>query len=138
MEVLLSILGVTALAGVGALAVRLLVDADRLPTLLERAVESRAARRRSREPIRLGRPLEEIAHEARRLGRAFHALHTGLSYAKQEAVRRAYDDVLAEACRALGVADWISDLPPGDARDLARQHVEHALEEAGMVLRERH
>lgn len=138
MEVLLGILGVTALACVGALAVRLLVDADRLPALLERAVERRASRRLAREPVCAGRPVEEIAREARRLGRAFHALHSGLSYAKQEAVRGAYDDVLAEACRALGVVDWITGLPPGDARDLAREHVERALEDAGMVLRTPH
>ena len=50
-----------------------------------------------------GRPIEEIARSIRRLGGEFHGGHPGRSWVKSEALRRAYDDALAEGCRALDV-----------------------------------
>jgi hypothetical protein len=46
----------------------------------------------------------------------------------------AYDDVLSDACRALGVPDTLSELPPGLERDSERLHVEQELEEVGLRL----
>lgn len=81
-----------------------------------------------------GRPLEVIAQHARRLGSAHRAHPPGISFVKYEAHRRAYDDVLAEACEALGVTHLLGVLPPGVELDAERTRVEGALEGAGLEL----
>jgi hypothetical protein len=48
---------------------------------------------------------------------------------------RAYDDLLADACNALGVPDTLTGLPPGIERDAERLHVEDELKAAGLRLR---
>jgi hypothetical protein len=73
------------------------------------------------------RPIEVVAHEARRLARRYRDTRRGVSYAKSEAVRRAYDDVLAEGCEALGVAHLLGVLDPGDELDTERVRVERVL-----------
>jgi hypothetical protein len=73
------------------------------------------------------RPIEVVAREARRLGRRYRTTRRGVSYAKSEAVRRAYDDVLAEGCEALGVAHLLGVLDPGDELDTERVRVERVL-----------
>jgi hypothetical protein len=90
----------------------------------------RWVRRRGPEP--LGRPLEEIAADARRL--APRALHPprGTSRAKVVALCYAYDHVLAEACAALGVEHLLGVLPPGDERDLERSRVQDLLWLSGL------
>ena len=72
---------------------------------------ARVGAARDRRPA--ARPLEEIAADARRLARHFHHQPRGQSFAKYEAHRRAYDDVLAEGCRALGASTtcWASSSP---------------------------
>ena len=82
-----------------------------------------------------GRPIEEIARSIRRLGGEFHGGHPGRSWVKSEAFRRAYDDALAEGCRALDVHSDLLDLDPGTDRDAERLRVEHLLAGAGLVLR---
>lgn len=86
------------------------------------------------QPQPLGRPIELIARAARRLGQWFRSEPSGLSFAKFEGLRRAYDDVLAESCRALGIEDLLSDLPPGPGRDVERLRVEYLLAQAGWRL----
>ncbi|MGN6576784.1 MAG: hypothetical protein ACTHKG_13975 [Nocardioides sp.] len=87
---------------------------------------------RRRRPEPLGRPLEEIAADARRL--APRALHPprGTSRAKVVALCYAYDHVLSEACAALGVEHLLSVLEPGDERDLERRRVQDLLWLAGL------
>jgi hypothetical protein len=99
---------------------------------LLRARERRLDRRAPRPlPVR---PLEQIAQDARRLS-VWHRSHPrGQSFAKYEAHRRAYDDVLAEACRALDVEHLLSIIPPGPALDSERDRVERRLEAAGLEL----
>jgi hypothetical protein len=94
-----------------------------------RALRDRLRRRR---PLPLGRPLEEIAADARRL--APRALHPprGTSRAKVVALCYAYDHVLTEACAALGVEHLLGVLQPGDERDLERQRVQDLLWLAGL------
>ncbi|HQR26653.1 MAG TPA: hypothetical protein PLP61_06385 [Nocardioides sp.] len=89
------------------------------------------ARRDQRLPVR---PLEEIAEDARRLAVAFRTHPRGTSFVKYEAHRRAYDDVLTEACRALGLVHLLGVLPPGPELDRERERVEWALECAGLEL----
>lgn len=86
------------------------------------------------QPQPLGRPIELIARDARRLGRRFRSEPSGLSFAKFEGLRRAYDDVLAESCRALGIEDLLSGLEPGPVRDAERLRVEYLLAQAGWRL----
>lgn len=81
-----------------------------------------------------GRPIEEIADCARRLAHAFYLPSPGQRFAKYEAVRRAYDEVLGEACHALDIDDEFLRLRPGRERDLGRGRVEFLLGEAGLRL----
>lgn len=91
---------------------------------------------RFRPPPPSGRPIAEIAEDARRLGGRFHASQRGRSYAKQCAVRRAYDDVLGEACAALRIVHLLAVLPAGVELDRERDRVEDALADTGLELRE--
>jgi hypothetical protein len=134
--VVLGIFAVVALGLISALMLRLLLHSpevinwladDALPGLrrrLHRAVE---------QPT--GRPIEEIASSIRRLGAAHYGGPPGRSWVKSEAFRRAYDQALAEGCRALDVDSDLLDLEPGTERDAERLRVEHLLANAGLVLR---
>ena len=82
----------------------------------------------------VGRPIEDIAHDARRLGRQLQHADDGRSAHRIGAIRRSYDDVLAEGCVALGVAQLLGVLPDGPELDAERQRVEVVLVGAGMVL----
>ncbi|MFC5175858.1 hypothetical protein [Nocardioides taihuensis] len=73
------------------------------------------------------RPIELIATDARRLGHRFRSLPRGVSFAKFEAIRRAYDDVLAEGCAALDLPELLGVLPAGDELDAERVRVEQLL-----------
>jgi hypothetical protein len=81
-----------------------------------------------------GRPIEVIATEARRLGERYRLTRQGVSYAKSEAIRRAYDGVLAEGCDALGVSHLLGVLGPGDELDAERIRVERVLHVWGLGL----
>jgi hypothetical protein len=81
----------------------------------------------------VGRPIERIVLDARRL-RAELAPTAGTPMARRVAVSRAYDDLLADACRAVGVPDTLTALPLGTERDAERLNVEHQLAEAGVRL----
>ena len=80
------------------------------------------------------RPIELIAEDARRLGRRFRQPPQGVSFVKFEGTRRAYDKVLSEGCRALGIDHLLDVLPPGDELDAERNRVELRLWSAGMHL----
>jgi hypothetical protein len=80
------------------------------------------------------RPIEVLAAESRRLGRRFHDMHPHAAYAKQEAFRRAYDDVLVECCTALGREQLLEVLSPGPELDAERRRVEVLLHELGLPL----
>src|SRR5512141_2547619 len=64
-----------------------------------------------------GRPIEEIALDARRLGRQLQHANDGRSAARIAAIRHSYDDVLAEGCAALGVAELLGVLAEGPELD---------------------
>lgn len=104
---------------------------------LGRALRSLArwvdVRRRGPEPS--GRPIELVAEDVRRLGARFRHPPPGLRFAKYEGLRRAYDQVLAEACGALGLAQLLGVLPPGEELDAERVRVEGLLDAAGLRTR---
>jgi hypothetical protein len=81
------------------------------------------------------RPIEQVAEHARRLHDRFHhPPPEGRSYAKHEAIRRAYDQVLAEGCQRLGIDHLLGVLPPGEELDAERTRVERRLEISGLAL----
>jgi hypothetical protein len=81
-----------------------------------------------------GPAIERIARDARRLRAEVLALAPGTPMARRIGVWRAYDDLLADACRALDVPDTLSTLPMGLERAAERLHVEHELDAAGLRL----
>jgi hypothetical protein len=94
----------------------------------------RVATRVSPPPaVPAGRPIERIVRDARRL-RPELVPTAGTPMARRIAVCQAYDDLLADACRAVGVPDTLSTLPLGTERDAERLNVEHQLAEAGVRL----
>ncbi len=84
----------------------------------------------------LGRPLELIASDARRLGARLDNPPRGTSFAKLEGARRAYEHVLVEACTALGIEHLLQVLPPGEDLDVERSRVEALLWLAGLRIDE--
>ena len=57
----------------------------------------------------VGPPIERIASDVRRLRAELQALTPGLPMARRIGISRAYDDRLADACRALDVPDTLAD-----------------------------
>jgi hypothetical protein len=98
-----------------------------------RLVEAAGRLRPSKPPV-LGRPIEDIARDANRLGRSFRYVPPGLSFARFEGCRRAYDLVLSEACSALDIDHLLGVLPPGPELDAERDRVETKLWLAGLRL----
>ncbi len=81
-----------------------------------------------------GRPIEVIAADAYRLGRRYRYVPDGMSFARVEGCRRAYDQVLTEACQAFGVEHLLGVLSPGPDLDVERRRVEQVLGRAGLPL----
>jgi hypothetical protein len=88
-------------------------------------------------PRPVGRPLERVVADLQRIRVEVVAPAPGASKVRRDAALAAYDDVLAEACRALGVPDLLSDLPAGTEREAERLHTEWLLEEAGVPVTSR-
>ena len=82
------------------------------------------------------RPFELVVHDVRRLHRRFLETRSGVSYAKSEGVRRAYDGALAEGCDALGLAHLLGVLDAGGELDQERTRVEQLLHRWGLALDE--
>ncbi|MCF6378971.1 hypothetical protein L2K70_15245 [Nocardioides KLBMP 9356] len=107
----------------------------RWQVLLGRAVASLVRPRPGAEVVPLSRPIEQVAADVRRLRAAFD--RPGLTFAKWEGTRQAYDDALAEAADILGEEHRLLQLRPGTLRDFERQRLERLLERSGLRLRDR-
>ncbi|MBD0323499.1 MAG: hypothetical protein ICV72_08950 [Aldersonia sp.] len=94
-----------------------------------------ADRRRSRRVHATSRPIEQIAADLRRLDRTLQQIPAGASMVRRRATQQAYDDLLREACRALGVADDLDTVDDGMAKEFERIRVQHALARAGLIIR---
>jgi hypothetical protein len=131
---------VTQLVGVLGMVVPVLAIAlggRRLSGVRRRAVhlgEEAVSRLRHAPPPVLGRPIEDIARDATRLGHSFRYVPPGLSFARFEGCRRAYDLVLGEACQALDIDHLLGVLSPGPELDAERDRVESKLWLAGLRL----
>lgn len=102
--------------------------------LLSRCARWARARLRRRRQAPIGRPIEQIAAAARRLGSQLRHADDGRSRTRIAAIRYSYDDVLAEGCRALGFAELLGVLADGPELDQERRRVEVLLMGAGMSL----
>jgi hypothetical protein len=79
-----------------------------------------------------GPPIEALVADLRRLRSATLEVEPGTSHVRRIATVAAYDDTLIQACRALGLPDTLTDLPPGTDREAERLRVEALLEAAGL------
>jgi hypothetical protein len=137
--VVLGIVFVVVLSFSSAVVLRLLLDSASIAAWIGDRGFPALRRRLFGEPVPRPtcRPIEEIAFNVRRLGTEWHGGHPGRSWVKSEALRRSYDEVLDEACRALDIATDLLDLEPGTERDAERMRVEHLLTTSGLVMRHR-
>ena len=86
-------------------------------------------------PTPMGRPLEQIARDLRRVQPEARRHREGTTHAKHLGVVAAYDDLLLEACRAMRVLTSLEALPEGIERESERLRVEYELERAGLSIR---
>jgi hypothetical protein len=92
----------------------------------------RAPRRRhGADVVPLGRPVEQVGADLRRLHSTFH--RGGMRFAKYEGCRLAYDRVLGEAADMAGCTHLLAVLPPGEELDHERQRVEGLLVQHGLL-----
>ncbi|MEV0677697.1 hypothetical protein AB0I60_14355 [Actinosynnema sp. NPDC050436] len=92
--------------------------------------------RRLRRPPVVARalPVERLAADLRRVHRALADVRPGTPYARRAGARQAYDDLLAQACAAVGVAHRLDDVPEGLDREIERLRVEESLRRAGLAI----
>jgi hypothetical protein len=79
-------------------------------------------------------PIERIARNARRLRPQVLVPAPGTPLSRRIAVTQAYDDLLGDACQAVGIPDTLTGLPLGLEREAERLRVEHELDAAGVRL----
>ena len=128
LEGVLRVLGITVTMAAGIAAV---VYWSRLADY-GRAAGRRLHIVRKPAPLPVGRPIEEIAADVGRLRVLLRHIPPETPEAKREGWRRAYDDVLAEGCLALGVENLLDSTPAGPERDAERLRVEYLLGKAGL------
>jgi hypothetical protein len=111
--------------------------------LIEGRVTGRPVRHRLRLPRRrapaaeaVGRPIQVVAADLRRLSRQLALVPAGAPLVRWQALWAAYDDVLIEAAAELGIPHELPDTPTGMARDLERLRLLAALEGAGLAVQD--
>ena len=85
-------------------------------------------------PAPEGPAIEDLAHALRRLRGQVLSPAPGTTMAKRRGATAAYEDLLVQAARALGVPDTLSELREGTDREAERLRLEHVLREAGLAL----
>ncbi|UOZ02385.1 hypothetical protein [Amycolatopsis sp. WQ 127309] len=100
----------------------------RAPALLRRAREKFA------KPQPQGPPIERVAADLRRVHRLLVDYPSGTSAARRYGTRQAYDELLAQACRQIGVPHRLAELPEGMDREIERLRVEQSLRERGLAV----
>ena len=85
-------------------------------------------------PAPEGPAIEDLAHALRRLRGQVLSPAPGTTMAKRRGATAAYEDLLVQAARALGVPDTLSELREGTDREAERLRLEHVLREAGLSL----
>ena len=126
-----------------ALTFGLLLAPVAVLSLIDRCATGRAVRfrwrlrrRRARPAVQaVGRPIQVVAADLRRLSRQLALVPAGAPLVRWQALWAAYDDVLLEAAAQLDVPHELPTTPNGMARDLERLRLLAALEGAGLVVR---
>ena len=85
-------------------------------------------------PAPVGRPIEQVAADLRRLGAQLARVPAGAPMARRRGLQAAYDDVLVEAARLLEVPHALDTVPPGRPRDVERLRLQTTLAEAGLTV----
>ena len=124
-------------------AVGLLLALVAVLSHIDRQVTGRPARHRFRRRRRraqpadraVGRPIQVVAADLRRLSRQLSLVPAGAPLVRWQALWAAYDDVLIEAAAQLDVPHELPATPNGMARDLERLRLLAALEGAGLAVR---
>ena len=126
-----------------ALSFGLLLAPVAVLTLIDRCAAGRPVRsrwrlrrRRAQPPVQaVGRPIQVVAADLRRLSRQLALVPAGAPLVRWQALWAAYDDVLIEAAAQLDVPHELPTTPNGLARDLERLRLLAALEGAGLAVR---
>ena len=114
-------------------------------SLIDRWVTGRPARLRWRRRRRhrakpdvqaVGRPIQVVAADLRRLSRQLALVPAGAPLVRWQALWAAYDDALTEAAMQLEVPHDLANTPNGLARDFERLRLVAALEGAGLAVRD--
>ncbi|MEU0537837.1 hypothetical protein [Amycolatopsis tolypomycina] len=100
----------------------------RVPKLLEWVREKRAS------PQPDGPPIERVAADLRRVHRLLAGYPSGTPAARRIGTRQAYDELLTQACRQVGVPHRLGELPEGMDREIERLRVEQSLRERGLAV----
>ena len=109
-------------------------------TVLHGPALARAARRTgvrlglvAPDPPVLPPAVERLSRDVQRIRADLATLDPHTPVARRRGLVAAYDDALADACRALGIADVLGGLPDGLDREVARLEVEEQLVVAGLI-----
>jgi hypothetical protein len=102
--------------------------------------EIRRAGRRARHRLApppqrpAGPAIEDVARSLRRLRGQVLAPAPGTAMARRRGTTAAYEDLLVQAARAVGIEDTLTCVPAGTDREAERLRLEHLLREAGLDL----
>jgi hypothetical protein len=100
----------------------------RAPAVLRRVRERRGT------PAPQEPPIERVAADLRRVHRLLAGYPAGTPAARRFGTRQAYDELLTQACRQIGVPHRLAELPEGMDREIERLRVEHSLRERGLAV----
>lgn len=84
-------------------------------------------------PRPLGPPVEQLARDVERIRRDLATLDPDSPRARRVGILAAYDDVLVDACRALGLPHTLPEEPDGLEREVERLRIEDALVTLGLI-----
>jgi hypothetical protein len=79
-----------------------------------------------------GPPIEQLAADLRRVHRVLAHVAAGTPNARRRGARQAYDNLLVQACTAVGVPHRLGELPEGVDREIERLRIEESLRGAGL------
>jgi hypothetical protein len=100
----------------------------RFPAVLRWVREKRV------KPQPQGPPIERVAADLRRVHRLLAGYPSGTPAARRFGTRQAYDELLTQACRQIGVPHRLEELPEGMDREIERLRVEQSLRERGLAV----
>ena len=81
-----------------------------------------------------GPSIEHLSADLRRVHRLLAGFESGTPAVRRQGTRQAYDALLVQACRAVGVDHRLGHLPEGMDRELERLRVEESLRSAGLAI----